>query len=179
MRWNVEGADSQTGQDRVLAVEALDRADAERKARQHGILVSSIYPTSIRSAVEKIDEAVDAAEDQITAPLHSDVAAPRQPIPSYFVQAPARQIPEYRGLQIGSTVLMVFAVMYYLFAACIILVAILAAAGTALTSDTPLAAVGPFLLLVWGLALAMGGGIMHALSAACLALRDIARNSFR
>jgi hypothetical protein len=42
MRWLVEAADSKTGQETAITVEALTEADAERLARYNGLLVSRV-----------------------------------------------------------------------------------------------------------------------------------------
>jgi hypothetical protein len=42
MRWLVEAADSKTGQETEITVEALTEADAERLARYNGLLVSRV-----------------------------------------------------------------------------------------------------------------------------------------
>jgi hypothetical protein len=42
MRWDVEGADTTTGKDVRLTVEAVTREEAERLARYNGILVAAI-----------------------------------------------------------------------------------------------------------------------------------------
>lgn len=42
MRWLVEAADTKTGQETKLTVEALTEADAERVARYNGLLVSKV-----------------------------------------------------------------------------------------------------------------------------------------
>jgi hypothetical protein len=43
MRWLVEAADTKTGQETEITVEALTEADAERLARYNGLLVSKVY----------------------------------------------------------------------------------------------------------------------------------------
>src|SRR4051812_18072780 len=44
MRWTVEGADSNTGRETAMTVEARTREEAEQQARYNGLLVSVVYP---------------------------------------------------------------------------------------------------------------------------------------
>jgi hypothetical protein len=44
MRWIVEGADSSTGRETAMTVEARTREEAEQQARYNGLLVSVVYP---------------------------------------------------------------------------------------------------------------------------------------
>src|SRR5690349_17125755 len=44
MRWTVEGADSSTGRETAMTVEARTREEAEQQARYNGLLVSVVYP---------------------------------------------------------------------------------------------------------------------------------------
>jgi hypothetical protein len=46
MRWLVEAADTKTGQETAITVEALTEADAERLARYNGLLVSRVRRAS-------------------------------------------------------------------------------------------------------------------------------------
>ena len=46
MRWLVEAADTKTGEETEITVEALTEADAERLARYNGLLVSKVYRAS-------------------------------------------------------------------------------------------------------------------------------------
>jgi len=49
MRWLVGAADTKTGQETEITVEALTEADAERLARYNGLLVSKVYKASRRA----------------------------------------------------------------------------------------------------------------------------------
>ena len=74
-------------------------------------------------------------------------------------------------MQIGSFVLGVFALLYYMCGGIVLVVAVLAVQSSGGRFDTGQG-------FLWALVLAMGGGVLHAMSAGCIALRDIARNSF-
>ena len=52
MRWQVQGADRETGVKRALVIDAPSRNDAEVKARAEGLLIASIAPAP---ATERID----------------------------------------------------------------------------------------------------------------------------
>src|SRR5688572_1933244 len=56
MRWNVEGADTNTGRDRVIQVEADSAEQAERRATRQGLLVSAVFPSFVKTAAEELDE---------------------------------------------------------------------------------------------------------------------------
>jgi hypothetical protein len=194
MRWNVEGADPATGAERVIQVDADDRDAAERVARERGLLVAAAYPSTLQpaAAAHGADVAVaiaaprsfpkpvphagetgatpleyhgPAAEAAPATGSPADESAPPPPAPA------GRRAPRYVGLQVGSSVLMAFALLYYVAAGLVLLMT-----ATALRARGWEDVAGPLLL---ALALGMVGGLLQALSAACLALRDIARNSFR
>ena len=50
MRWLVEAADTKTGQETELTIEALTAAEAERLAHYNGLLVSKIYRAARKQA---------------------------------------------------------------------------------------------------------------------------------
>ena len=50
MRWLVEAADTKTGQETAITVEALTEADAERMAHYNGLLVSRVRKYGARPA---------------------------------------------------------------------------------------------------------------------------------
>ncbi len=167
MRWNIEGADQQTGQDRVIAIDAADQADAERKARARGILVSTIYPTTLKTAIERTEEEIVSPSQTAVPP-----AAPASTLNYRASSLPRQTVPNYRGLQIGSFVLGVFALLYYICGGIGLVFGILS------VQDSSRVRFDAAQAFLWALLLAMGGGVLHAMSAACIALRDIARNSF-
>jgi hypothetical protein len=50
MKWQVEGADTATGEDLTLTIEAHTAGEAEFKARSRGILVSAVNPVLVAVA---------------------------------------------------------------------------------------------------------------------------------
>ncbi len=105
----------------------------------------------------------------------SPPAVERAPAPK---QMPRVEVPEYDGLRIGSVVLSGLSVIYLILAIIVggigILNAIAASSGT-----PPLWGIASMACFGYALLVGMASGLFYALSAACLALRDIARNSFR
>ena len=83
------------------------------------------------------------------------------------------------GLRFGASVLMVFALLYYIAGAIALIAAIYALLEGVAARQVGIGMLGSFVYVIGALSLAMVGGLLHASSAACLALRDIARNSFR
>ncbi len=70
MKWRIDGAKTDTGEERTWNVEAPTRQIAEAIARQHGIAISAVR------AVSPLDEAATALEQMAAAP------APSPPVPS-------------------------------------------------------------------------------------------------
>jgi hypothetical protein len=174
MKWHVTGADARTGEDRTVLVEAATAADAETVARQAGYLVSHVSEAP-RAAVAPpaADPLAELAAAASSAPAAFAYLPPaRAQIPDHAVP-----VPEYWGLRFGSIAFLVFAGVFYLGG----LLGLLAGVAMLVNSLNyssglgVLAALGQFLLSLWPLAL---GTVFHALSSACIALRDIARNSF-
>jgi hypothetical protein len=171
MKWQVTAADAQTGEDRTFLIEAATATDAEASARQAGYLVSQVSAarSAAAAALDPLAELAAAA----TAPTALAYVPPAKARPADLVVA----APEYWGLRFGSIAFLVFAGIFYLAG----LLGILAGLGMFVNSLGYVsgwgvfAALGQFLLSIWPLAI---GALFHALSSACLALRDLARNSF-
>ena len=186
MKWHVTAADAQTGEDRTILVEAATAADAEVRARHAGYLVSHVAPAP--EAVAAVAPPPAAQADplaELAAAVTRPAAAAAAPATALAYQPPVKvrspdvivAAPEYWGLRFGSTAFLVFAGLFYLAG----LLALLAAFASLLSSLAytsgwgVVAAFGQLLVSLWPLAL---GTVFHAASSACLALRDIARNSF-
>ena len=167
MKWQVTAADIRTGEDREFVVEAETAADAEASARQAGYLVSHV--AEAQPGADRADPLAELAAATAALPYQP----PRASRPADLVVA----APEYWGLRFGSVAFLVFAGIFYLAG----LFGVLAGLGMLVNSlgyvsgFGAIAALGQFLLSLWPLAI---GSLFHALSSACLALRDIARNSF-
>ncbi|HEY1629619.1 MAG TPA: hypothetical protein VGF52_07150 [Tepidisphaeraceae bacterium] len=173
MQWIVEGADKSSGEDRVISVDALDKAQAEQVAARQGILVSEVRPPTFSTPAEKLAAmSADAGDSQI---LSTTTLAGAVNYRSPAVAAVVIAAPEYAGLKIGSTILMIVAMLYYILTAFILFALIITAVRA---SSMPIF----YLPVVPGIFAAMVtfamGGVLHAASAACLAIRDMARNSF-
>lgn len=184
MKWHVTAADAQTGEDRAFLVEAATAADAEAAARQAGYLVSQVTAAAPSEAPPESDRAdpLAALAAAATGPALQRATPPAAPL-GYRLPHNARgadlavAAPEYWGLRFGSMAFLVFACLFYLAGALGLLAGLgMLVNGLGYTSGWGvIAAFGQFLLSVWPLAI---GTVFHAASSACLALRDIARNSF-
>src|SRR5687767_10772113 len=119
MRWNVEGADAQTGEDRVIQVMADTKAEAEAKARRQGLLVSSVHESNILTPAEALDEMIGNETRQRTGKavtaealsrLAPAAAPPPQPVEYRATpRFPAAAAPAYGGLQFAAFALGIFA----------------------------------------------------------------------
>lgn len=181
-RWNVEGADARTGHDRVVTVEAHSQKEAEQAARKMGLVVSEVYQAVTKTPAEALDEMVGSAINTptATAPPHAAAVPEASKVVQYRSPgSEAGPVPAYGGLKLGSSLLSVFALLYYVLAAVIIVAGLLSISASAATGWSGEAAVAAIGALAMGLTAAMVGVVLHAVSAACLALRDIARNSFK
>jgi hypothetical protein len=169
MQYLIEGADKSTGEDRSVIVNAINTQDAQNQAASMNLLVSRLVP-----------HAGGFLNKQAVVEYASPAATPTAPPQRGLQIGP----PRYLGLQIASFIIGVCAFVCYVVAAIIGLVAIFSI-GSATQQPN---AFGPPQALattsgVAGLLLAFwifaAGAVQHGLSAACIALRDIARNSFR
>src|SRR3982750_2237387 len=96
-RWTVEGADSKSGVDRIISVEALTRDEAEQAAQKEGLVVADVHLSSL--------------ETQPLAAVGGGATA--KPL-SYRAAGPTGQeAPNYPGLLVGSVILRIFAIVYY------------------------------------------------------------------
>lgn len=179
--WNVEGADAGTGHDRVVTVEAQTQKDAEQAARKMGMVVSAVHRAVTRTPAEALDEMVGSVINtpfQPQADVDTAVSEAPQVVQYRSPGAVAGPAPTYTGLKLGASILSVFAILYYV-------LAVLAVVLSLIPASNPQGV--PTNVMWWsvaggivaGVTLGMIGAFLHTASAACLALRDIARNSFR
>jgi hypothetical protein len=171
MEWIVEGADKASGEDRVISVDALSKVQAERVAAQQGLLISDIRPPAVPTPAEKLAMVPPGSGDSQILSTTTLAGAVNYQSPL----TPALAAPEYAGLKIGSTILIIGAVLYYILAALILVGSIVSALQT---SIAPIQIMQTGTGIVAALTAFMFGGLLHAASAACVALRDIARNSY-
>lgn len=160
MQYLVEGADKATGEDRTFIISADDEADLQKQVDNLGILVSNAEPW---------------------------IAPASAPPVSYATPAERPAIPAYRGLQIASFILGVSCAVCYVVAGISLILAIASILssysappfGVQRTfAPSPNYAASTFAFIT-AFSFFTAGGIQHGLGAACLAVRDIARNSFR
>jgi hypothetical protein len=166
MRWRVEGADSATGLDTYHDVYADSAKEAERIAHDvHGMLVSSTKPI----------------EDPPVA-----MPGPSARTVAYASRTAQRSsAPDYLGLRLASSVLAIFAALYYIAAVIILVLGAIAGIGSGATSakyGTASAlipgSVAVMTSIAYAICIAMIGAFLHGASSICMAIRDIARNSF-
>lgn len=163
MKWAIQCADANTGQEFSLIVDADSEADAEAVARKKGLLVWEIIAAGEPAAAEK----QSPAEAQIRKADPVDYAIAR------------REVPEYRGLRWGATALRIVAYLCYLLGTLALVWNVLEIyryGSGGLGSMGWLSSVFQMVMFLWPLVL---GLFFHVLAEACTALRDIARNSFR
>lgn len=172
MQWRVKGALRSTGEDVSRVYDAGSEESAKLQAHDDGILVESASPISsrpsapARAAVDPPPVAPPIAKPVPAEPLHQSGGAAHLTSPSYL------------GLAIAGRVVSVFAVLYYL-AGALALVAVIITAATGPAPGARWSAEEGFMMVLIPLSIAMVGGLLHGISAACFALRDIARNSWR
>jgi hypothetical protein len=200
MRWIVEGADAENGQDMCITVEADNRIHAETVARRQGILVSSVrQAASPADALEAMFGAPIPREpgDPITEPLHPPAPKPGRkaravvhrdisassimeglvvPVDYSAPGADAGQPPAYRGLKSAGIMLAILCVpAYFAGLASVAMLAVNLWRYPPRLTDFGSLTNAVMSLLQAGMPI-VGGALLHALSGACFALRDIARN---
>ena len=178
MHWHVTAADARSGEERSFLVHAVTAEEAEAKVRGAGYLVSTVSqadpaapaPHAAGEPADPLAQLAAASVATKTGPLpyrSPSNAAPNDPSP-----------PDYWGLRFGALALFVFACLSYVTGALFVLgglFTLVMSPGGGGPASGVVAAGLQFLLALSPLA---AGVILHAASAACLALRDIARNSF-
>jgi hypothetical protein len=175
MKWHVEGADAHTGQEKSGTIEAPTAADAEQLARDRGVLVSNVQPANEPDALEQLGTA--AARQ----PRSIDYRSPRA-----SAAAITSDIPTYQAILRGDVWLRALAAIIAGFgwvsvglAGLLLLLTLPAAAsGASLSGIVAFAlSIGPALLA--GLLLLAVSAILRWAASVGLAIRDLARNSFR
>ena len=156
-----------------------DHLQAEAEARRRGLLVSAVHPTAVKSAADRLDDMVDAAiETPATSPASAIPAPPPQTIgyctPSASGQ---RHIPEYLSLRVAALALGVFALLGYVLGGLLLVAAVLSLSQAATRPGE--AASAALLSMLASAKPLVCAAVLHGLSACCLAILDMARNSFR
>jgi hypothetical protein len=159
MKWEVRGADRQTGQDRALLVDADTEAEAIAAGNTGGLLVERTRRvTGTASTVPGVQPARPSVQ--------SDKALP-------YADGLKKGIPTYRGLVIAGAILRVYAFLVYALGVLLFLVALGNTNSNVASQDELLSN------LIIPAGVLVTGGLLHGCATALDALRDIARNSFR
>jgi hypothetical protein len=155
-------------------VEADSQEQAERRAARMGILVANAYESTIHDAVTHFDqEGEETTSSSATSPDSDlDTIAYYSKLPPALRQpAVASSVPEYRGLKAASMVFRIVATLNLVVAGVVLTMTLWAA----VTDGPSRAAIG----LLGILPVVVIGVLFYGACEALLALRDIARNSFR
>jgi len=150
--WIIDGADERTGEDVRVRVSAESRSAALREAQKRRILVASISP---------------AVDDTLSYAAQADLHQRRRRAP-----------PSYGGLTIASTVIGIIAGLYYGGGAVLLVLSLIRMARLPIerSPEDTVMALGS---LMFGIVSFGAGAVFHGIAAACVALRDMARNSWR
>jgi len=167
MRWLVEAADTKTGQETAITVEALTEADAERLARYNGLLVARVR----KAAATRLAPVVPYAKPAPVVPY----AAPLDPAPAPELPQLARRARAAR--HVGAMLVLVGWVALVVAAAAFIDVAVRRGSGA---WDDWRSWLGAAADVAWrpaagGLAALAAGTALRLLAAMALALRAAAR----
>jgi hypothetical protein len=153
MRWRIKGAYVETGAEVSMTIEAGTEQAAELAARCKGIGVQEILR----------DEPGDRAPEIAPAPAQPARA------PLLFEAIP----PAYPGLGSARLILACLSAVAYVSGAITLILGLASLGQNNSVGETP-----PASMILAGGAIVMSGGLLHAMSAICTAVRDIARNSF-
>jgi hypothetical protein len=188
MRWTVEGADSSTGRETAMTVEARTREEAEQQARYNGLLVSVVYPHGSSRPADlgcpNAPAVVNYAGPTTPPPRPEPPppATPSLPPPPRPAFAYDDILADARHLRRLSTVARVVGFVALALAAYRLIMPFVGGESSirlpsvweimdALSSALAPGAIGLLLLIA--------GGFLSMMASAGLALRDIARNSTR
>lgn len=166
MKFRITGADRRTGREVKRDYEANTEEAAIALANMDGLMVADT------ELVPYDDGDGEVASGRVA----------RQPVAYRSPTTHSGSVPTYGGLGIASSVLLVYAILCYVLGGIAFLMGLFtvvmgAAGGTRESGFVVfigfMSGLGPALVLLFAAA------ISHGLSAACVALRDIARNSWR
>lgn len=142
--------------------------------------MSAVYEPTHLDPAEQLEKMVgnSLSSSDIATPSIPPVTA-SQPLAYQSSGSLSRRAPDYTGLKIGGSIILIFAGCYYALALVLLMLAAISAAGVAISQNSGLGVFSAFTFVTWGLTCIMVAGILHAVSTGCDALRDLARNSFR
>ena len=187
MRYEVTGASRSDGRDVVRVYEARDEDEATRLANADGIVVDGVdVLIEFQRPVATVATPAAAPATAAATPARATPAVAPPAVVADYRGPDVAGTPSYRGLAVAGAVLWWYAMLCYV-AGGLVLLVVLPTIGTYaynIFSRVPQASVLNLigivitsLLPTFGLLFA--GAVSHGLSAACGALRDIARNSWR
>jgi hypothetical protein len=185
MRWQVHGADARTGNEVVVTIDAPTVDAAEDEARRMGLLVAAVKGAVARSAADRLAEMVGEPRREassVPSPALLDYrGVPTSARPSAGAlrvpQVPV--VPNYIGLQLAAIVLFSFALLGYVFAVVQLMIGGAVLMSATRGGNSAGGVIGFLFSLSMALAPAIFAALLHGLAAICVAVRDIARNSFR
>jgi len=158
MKYSVTGADKNTGDERTVIISASDEKDAERQAREMGLLVSAVFR---RGDLEG------------KPPKPASIK-----LPNIVAAAATGGVPYYGALKAIGFVFKVNAAVGYLGGAVAFCIGIYVMATAAAKGDHEAVMIGVEIVL-WGLAAAGEAVISQGIGECFGAFRDLVRNSFR
>jgi len=107
MKWQVTGADRETGEDKTIEVEAVDEAQAIRRAARMGLLVASAEQEGNGVATAEVEPV--AVEVEAIA-----YASPDTPKPRDHAERPGATVSQPANVERGTTGLKIMAVIFHL-----------------------------------------------------------------
>ena len=168
MKYRVHGVSRTTAQETSIVVEAPSRQEAEKIAQRSLVVAEIELAGDDPRPAKQADEVVAAAA--IWGRQGQSRGHQASPPPSVRYDPP-----EYGGIVTGAAVLRVVALLCYVMAALSVIILLLSRG-----PDSPVAGyVNAFECIVAALTNFVTGAVLHLLSSLSLAVRDIARNSFR
>lgn len=165
MKFRVRGADRRTGRDVAREYDAKTPESAAAFANLDGLMVAEVELVS------------GGANDATPSAATVETLSYRTPTTGSV------HVPTYAGLSVASVVLRIYAVICYTLGAAAFALTIVAIVASYPSPGRLVAAPSGLWTLAASLMptfmLLFAAGVTHGLSAACVALRDIARNSWR
>jgi hypothetical protein len=166
MKWTIEGAEVHSGRERIISVDAASQAEAEAIAKRRGMLIAAVH----QSVADETGLGLNAPAEPPPVPTNKVVPLTLRP-------EVTSGIPQYGGLELSALVLRAIGILQYIAAVLMIVAALVSA-----TESSRAAAergIDVFGLGISGVATFVSGALCHGAGSACLALRDMAQNSFR
>lgn len=161
MQWQIIGAHRETGEEKTIVLEAADRATAERRAGRRGLLIEKVLPVATLVETE-------------TSPLTSPVISYQSPTQEPPAPSAVIEPPKYVWIVGGSHILGIEAAICLVVAIIGGITAVVAWMNSG--SNGSYIAVPATVVFLVGL---ITGTLLLMCAELALAVRDMARNSFR